>query len=275
MKVNDVLVLLEKLHVHPSKKLGQNFLIDNNLLDFISKTANAKKDELIIEIGPGIGTLTKRLLKSEATIIAVEYDARLANYLQETIQTHNFHLIHHDACKLNFNDIIPQQSKKCRVIANLPYSITTPLLVNFINMPLPPQNLLLLLQKETADRLTASPNNKNYGSITAQIQNVYDIEYLRTLPPEVFYPKPLVYSAIVNFTQKQNIPTIQERKLLNTIVRMAFSKRRKKMINNLQPHFKTINFKSIFNELNIDQNIRAENLSPTEYLALTSASNRK
>jgi 16S rRNA (adenine1518-N6/adenine1519-N6)-dimethyltransferase len=179
-------------------------------------------------------------------------------------------LIHQDACKLDFSNIIPR-NKDCRVIANLPYSITTPLIVKFLIMPTPPKDMLFLLQKETAERLAASPNNKNYGSITVQVQNVYEAEYLRTVSPEVFYPKPAVHSAIIKFTRKQTIPTIQERKLLNTVVRTAFSKRRKKMINNLQPEFNEIDLESVFNKLKIDLNIRAENLSPTDYFQLSKA----
>ena len=268
MKKIELQLLLEKLNIKPSKRLGQNFLIDDNLLEFINKTAAAKTDELIIEIGPGLGALTMLLVNTKAKIIAIEFDSRLAAYLKESIQAPNFHLIHHDACKLDYRNIIPG-NKEYRIIANLPYSITTPLIAKFINMPTPPKDMLFLLQKETAERLAASPNNKNYGSITVQIQNVYKTEYLRTVPPDVFYPKPIVHSAITKFTQKQTIPTTEERILLNRIARAAFSKRRKKMINNLQSEFKEINLKPIFDELNIDYNTRAENLNPAEYLKLT------
>jgi 16S rRNA A1518/A1519 N6-dimethyltransferase RsmA/KsgA/DIM1 with predicted DNA glycosylase/AP lyase activity len=330
MKKKDLQHLLKKLNIQPSKKLGQNFLTDENLLNFIYKTAAAKEDEFIIEIGSGLGVLTKLLVKSGADIIAIEYDARLAAYLKKAIQAPNLHLIHQDACKLDFNKIIPQ-NRDFRIIANLPYSISTPLIAKFINMPIPPKDMLFLLQKETAERFAASAktqeqtyspklqeklqiqdpllktHNKNklannneatnisrlddqiylrkfehsssydknnlthksYGSITAQVQNVYEIEYLRTVPPDVFFPKPIVQSAITKFTRKEIIPTLEERKLLKTIVRTAFSKRRKKMINNLQPVLKNIDFKSVFDELKIDQNTRAENLTPSEYLALT------
>lgn len=268
MNKKDLQLLLEKLNIKPSKRLGQNFLTDNNLLEFIFRAAAPKKDEFIIEVGPGLGALTRLLLKSEAEITAVEYDSRLADYLKESIHTPNFHLIHQDACKLDFWSIIPH-NRDCRIIANLPYSITTPLIAKFIDMPTPPKDMLFLLQKETAERLAALPNNKSYGSITVQIQNVYETEYLRTVPPEVFYPKPIVHSAIVKFTRKQAIPVIHERKALNVIVRTAFSKRRKKMINNLQPEFKKVDLKSVFDKLKIDQNIRAENLSPADYLKLT------
>ena len=268
MKKKDLQLLLEKLNLHPSKKLGQNFLIDENLLDFIFKTASAQKCEHIIEVGPGLGALTKLLLKSEADITAVEYDSRLVSYLRESINDPNFHLIHHDACKLDFHTIIPKNSN-FRIIANLPYSITTPLIAKFIKMAIPPTDMLFLLQKETAERLAATHNNKSYGSITVQIQNVYETEYLRTVPPEVFHPRPIVNSAIIRFTRKAIIPTIEERILLNSVVRLAFSKRRKKMINNIQPEFKEIDFKSVFDNLNFDLNIRAENLTPTDYLNLT------
>ena len=259
--------MLDKLKIHPSKKLGQNFLVDDNLLGFIARSANPRKGELIIEIGPGLGALTNHLLNSEADVIAVEYDSRLAEYLNETIHSSNFRLIHQDACRLNFNEIIPKD-KPYRIIANLPYSITTPLIASFLKIPEPPADMLFLLQKETAERLNATPNTKSYGSITVLVQNVYNIEYLRTVTPDVFYPKPIVNSAIVRFIKKQDIQRLKDRKLLSTIVRTAFSKRRKKMINNLQPILKDINLHKIFAKLAIDKNTRAEELSPEEFLEL-------
>jgi 16S rRNA (adenine1518-N6/adenine1519-N6)-dimethyltransferase len=270
MNKKELLLLLDKLKIQPSKRLGQNFLTDSNLLDFIYKTGALNADDFIIEIGPGLGALTRLLLKSRADITAIEYDSRLAGYLKENLRAPNFHLIHQDACKLDFECLVPS-NKDFRIIANLPYSITTPLIAKFINLPTPPKDMLLLLQKETAERLIASPDNKNYGSITVQTQNVYETEYLRTVPAEVFYPRPVVHSSIIKFTRKQNIPTIIERKRLNAAVRTAFSKRRKKMINNLQPEFSNFDLKTVFDKLKIDQNIRAENLSPEGYLKLIRA----
>jgi len=268
MNKKDLLVLLNKLDFYPSKKLGQNFLVDDNLLNFISKTANVKQDEFIIEIGPGLGDLTVRLLNSGANLTAIEFDSRLYKYLGDFIKNSKFNLLHEDALKVDFNDLV-KNNPDFRMIANLPYSITTPLIATLAVMETPPSEMLLLLQKETAERLLEKPNNKNYGSITVVTQTLYNTELIRTVPPEVFHPQPQVHSAIVKLKRKSIYPDIDTRKSLNIVVRKAFSKRRKKVVNNLQEYFKTADLKTIFNEFNFDQNLRAENLSPDDYLKLT------
>lgn len=268
MNKKDLLVLLNKLDFHPSKKLGQNFLVDDNLLNFINKTANVRPDEFIIEIGPGLGDLTVRLLNSGAKLTAIEFDSRLYKYLKDFIKNNNFNLIHEDALKVDF-DYLVRDKTDFRMIANLPYSITTPLIATLAIMETPPSEMLLLLQKETAERLLEKPNNKNYGSISIVTQTLYETELIRTVPPEVFHPQPQVHSAIVRLKRKAIYPDIDTRKFLNLVVRTAFSKRRKKVVNNLQEYFKTVDLKTIFNELNFDHNLRAENLSPDDYLKLT------
>ena len=268
MNKKDLLVLLNKLDFHPSKKLGQNFLVDDNLLNFINKTANVKQDEFIIEIGPGLGDLTVRLLNSGANLTAIEFDSRLYKYLGDFIKNSKFNLLHEDALKVDFNDLV-KNNPDFRMIANLPYSITTPLIATLAVMETPPSEMLLLLQKETAERLLEKPNNKNYGSITVVTQTLYNTELIRTVPPEVFHPQPQVHSAIVKLKRKSIYPDIDTRKSLNIVVRKAFSKRRKKVVNNLQEYFEAADLKTIFNEFNFDQNLRAENLSPDDYLKLT------
>ncbi len=269
MKIKDLQLLLNKLDIKPSKKLGQNFLIDDNLLDYINKTAAVKENDFIVEVGPGLGALTKLLIESKAKVKAVEYDSRLAEYIRNKYSAPNFQLIHEDACKLDFNKLVNEDD--FRIIANLPYSITTPLIARFIDMPLPPKDMLFLLQKETAERLSALPDSKNYGSITVQIKNVYEPEYLRTVPPEVFYPRPIVQSAIIKFTRKANYPSQEMRKTINKIVRSAFSQRRKKAVKNLGNEFKNLNIPYIFDSLEIDTNVRAENITPEQYFNLAKA----
>jgi len=268
MNKKDLLVLLNKLDFHPSKKLGQNFLVDDNLLNFINKTANVKQDEFIIEIGPGLGDLTVRLLNSGANLTAIEFDSRLYKYLGDFIKNPKFNLIHEDALKVDFDDLM-KNNPDFRMIANLPYSITTPLIATLAVMETPPSEMLLLLQKETAERLLEKPNNKNYGSITVVTQTLYKTELIRTVAPEVFHPQPQVHSAIVKLKRQSIYPDIDTRKFLNIVVRKAFSKRRKKVVNNLQEYFEAADLKTIFNEFNFDQNLRAENLSPDDYLKLT------
>lgn len=263
MKKSELKNILQQYQIFPSKKLGQNFLIDENLLNFIIRTAAPKEEDFIIEVGPGLGGLTKKLIESSATIIAIEYDSRLVKYLREKIKAERFSLIEADACRTNFSHIT--QNKNFRIIANLPYSITTPLIANLINMKNPPHNILLLLQKETAMRFAAKPNNKDYGSMTVKVQNLYDVKYIRTVPADVFYPKPEVQSAIVEFSILPSRPSSYEKQILDELVKTAFAHRRKKLITNLSAKYNTLDLVSLFKDLSISTNDRAENLSVDQY----------
>ncbi|MEI6056729.1 MAG: 16S rRNA (adenine(1518)-N(6)/adenine(1519)-N(6))-dimethyltransferase RsmA [Lentisphaerota bacterium] len=269
MKLADLIQLIEKVGIYPSKKLGQNFLLDENLLDFITKIASPKKDEYIIEIGPGLGSLTERILASEAKLTAIEYDARLFAYLAGKYKNNgNITLINEDACKSNYTKISENWSDY-RVISNLPYSISTPLIAKLGELERPPLSMVFLLQKETAMRFISKNKTKEYGSISARIQNIYDIELVRTVAPEVFYPMPEVNSAIVKFTRKAHIPDIKTRKKIDNIVKTAFLKRRKKLINTIAPLFNG-NIKEVFEQMNLNPNARPEDLSPEDYLKLSS-----
>lgn len=269
MKIADITQLIDQIGIYPSKKLGQNFLLDENLLDFIAKIASPKKDEHIIEVGPGLGSLTERILASGAKLTAIEFDAKLFKYLADKYKNNgNITLINGDACKVNYAEMSANWPDY-RIISNLPYSISTPLIAKLGELERPPLSMVFLLQKETAMRFTAKNKTKEYGSISARIQNIYDIELIRTVVPEVFYPMPEVNSAIVKFTRKANIPDIKTRKRIDTIVKTAFLKRRKKLINTIS-HLFNGKVKEVFDAMNIDSNARPEELSPEDYLKLSS-----
>ena len=252
--------------ISPSKKLGQNFLMDNNLLDFIVRTASLAKGQHILEIGPGLGCLTDRLIDKEVVLTAVEYDAKIASYLDDKYGK-KISLIHKDACKIDF-DALMKNSPCFKIVSNLPYAISTPLLSKIVEMKHPPEEMVLLLQKETAQRFISKPKTKEYSSISVKIQTVFDTEYIRNVPPEVFYPKPEVTSGIVKFTKKKNIPELETRKKLDVLSRTAFLKRRKKLINTIRGIMPE-NISEIFRQLNINENARPEELSPEIYLAMT------
>jgi 16S rRNA (adenine1518-N6/adenine1519-N6)-dimethyltransferase len=267
MKKEDLLKALAENNIIPSKRLGQNFLIDENIVRFINRTAAPEKDQLILEVGPGLGVLTKYLLDSGAKVIAIEFDSRLAEYLKKTITKENFKVIHEDACKTDYTKLT-QGINDYRIISNLPYSISTPLLAKLLELDNLPADMVFLLQKETAQRFVAEPNNKSYGGISVRIQAAYDTKYIRTVSPSVFHPKPEVDSAIVKFMRKDKFPKKIIRDSLSILVKTAFSKRRKKVTSNINNLFINKDFKNIFGNLSIDLNARAENITPNQYLKL-------
>jgi 16S rRNA (adenine1518-N6/adenine1519-N6)-dimethyltransferase len=259
MKRKDLLNILSEFDIKPSKKLGQNFLIDDNLLDFIVRTANIKADDNVIEVGPGLGVLTKKLIETAKKVIAIEFDSRLFKYIQRSIVSDNFTIIEKDALKVDYNELC-SGIKNWRLIANLPYSITTPLLANFSEMENPPVDMLFLLQKETADRFGAKPSTKEYGSITIKLQSIYNVKTVRSVSPGVFFPQPEVTSAIVKFTRKESFPDSIKIRNLDKLLHAAFSQRRKKVIKNISSKFPNINFLELFSMFNLDLNTRAEQI---------------
>ncbi|MCP4181542.1 MAG: ribosomal RNA small subunit methyltransferase A [bacterium] len=268
MKKEALLKTLAENNIIPSKRLGQNFLIDENIVRFINRTAAPEKDQFILEIGPGLGVLTKYLLDSKADVTAIEFDSRLAEYLKKNINDKNFKIIHADACKVDY-DSLTQDIGNYRIISNLPYSISTPLLAKLLEQNNLPEDMVFLLQKEAAQRFVAGPNNKTYGGISIRIQAAYDAKYIRTVSPSVFHPKPEVDSAIVKFTRKNKVPEKRIMDSLSILVKTAFSKRRKKLISNIKNLFTNKDLGEIFESLNIGPNARPENLTPDQYLDLT------
>jgi len=269
MKINELISLLEQTGISPSRKLGQNFLIDENLLNFIAKTADIKKNENIIEIGPGLGSLTERILESEAILTAIEFDNKLFVYLKSKYGSRkNITLLNEDACRTDYSRLIGN-TPEYRIISNLPYSISTPLLAKFADLENPPAGVLLLLQKEAAMRFIAKPNSKDYGSISVRLQLIYNGEIVRTVPPNVFFPKPEVQSAILKLTRKTLYPEISVRKKVDAIVKTAFLKRRKKLINTITPLFGKETIERAFFEIKLNSNARPEDLTYKQYLSLS------
>lgn len=266
MKKEELFSLFSLAGISPSKKLGQNFLIDGNLLDFIVRTAALSKDQHILEIGPGLGFLTDRLLTKEIILTAIEYDAKMASYLNDKYGK-KITLVHQDACKIDLDELL-KNSPSFNIVSNLPYAISTPLLSKITGLKNPPEKMVLLLQKEAALRFISKPKTKNYSAISIKIQTIYDTEYIRSVPPDVFYPKPEVTSGIVKFTKKKKIPDLKTRKKLDILTKTAFLKRRKKLINTIKSIMPE-NISEIFRLLNINENARPEELSPENYIDMT------
>lgn len=263
MNKKELLTTLESFGMRPGKILGQNFLIDNNLLEFIVRTAAPEKGEIILEAGPGFGALTRPLLDSGAEVYAIEFDRRVCEYLRDKITEANFHLVEGDACRVDIASIIPK-GRSFRAIANLPYSISSIFVARLLELPEPPEHMVFMLQKEMAERLAASPNTKEYGSLSVRAQQLYEVKILRKVPPQVFHPRPRVDSALAGFTLRE-LPDFDLRMRLNGICKVAFAQRRKKIFKPLVTAYGQENVEQALEKLNISQGARPGELSVEQY----------
>jgi 16S rRNA (adenine1518-N6/adenine1519-N6)-dimethyltransferase len=266
MNKKELLDTLEQFGMRPGKILGQNFLIDNNLLEFIVRSSAPMPGEVILEAGPGFGALTRPLLESGAEVYAIEFDRRLCEYLRDNIKEANFHLIEGDACRVDIASIIPE-GKKFRAIANLPYSISSIFVARLLELPEPPEQMIFMLQKEMAERLAADLNTKDYGSLSVRSQHLYDVKILRKVPPQVFHPQPKVDSAIVGLILKdfEAIPDFELRTRLAGIAKAAFAQRRKKILKPLSNAYGKEKVEHALDELGISKDARPAELSVKQY----------
>ena len=267
MKKSELLALLARLELHPSRKLGQNFLIDDNMLDAMVRASAPVAGESVLEIGPGTGVLTRRLLAAGCRVTAVELDHRLAAYLRSELgEQENFRLIEGDACKQDYQELMGDEPFRC--IANLPYSCGSVFLAVIAALSNPPTELYVLLQKEMGDRLTATIGTKEYGSLTCRLQWLYAISLVRNVPQGVFFPPPEVMSAYIRLKRLPEIPAVALRQRAALLVNTAFSQRRKKITGLLSKYDFQQPLASLLDEMQISPDSRAENLTPAQYLQL-------
>jgi 16S rRNA (adenine1518-N6/adenine1519-N6)-dimethyltransferase len=266
MNKKELLETLENFGMRPGKILGQNFLIDNNLLEFIVRSSAPMKGEIILEAGPGFGALTRPLLESGAEVYAIEFDRRLCEYLRDNIKAPNFHLIEGDACRVDIASIIPK-GKSFRAIANLPYSISSIFVARLLELPQPPEQMVFMLQKEMAERLAAAPNTKDYGSLSVRAQQLYNVKLLRKVPPQVFHPRPRVDSALAGFTlrDRKDMPDFELRMRLSGITKVTFAQRRKKILKPLIASYGQENVEQALDKLNISRDARPGELNVEQY----------
>jgi len=261
--------LLERLGVRPSRRLGQHFLVDRNLLDAFVRDAAPRPDEHILEVGPGPGVLTERLLDAGAVVIAVEIDSRFVGYLRERFRDRTkLRVLHADACRIDYDDL--WGASPWRSVSNLPYAITGPLLAKFATLSNPPLRLHLLLQREAAERILATPDTPEYGTPAVLAAQCWSGGLLRDVPPDVFYPRPEVHSAWVRLEARPDMPSAAERRAVETVARTAFSQRRKRAAKVLAKRFGTAAVDAAFAQLGLPSDARAEDLSPGDYRSLAS-----
>ncbi len=265
---------------HVRKSLGQNFLLDANIIERIVQQANLTEQDLVFEIGPGLGVLTRRLAKDAGKVIAVELDNHLLPILAETLADYpNAEVVHGDALKMDFDRLAEErtegtfgpQGKGYKLVANLPYYITTPILMHLITQGFHLDVLVVMMQREVAERLQALPGTKEYGSLSIAVQYYTIPEIVLKVPKTVFYPAPDVESAVIRLTRRSEPPVqVTSEEGFFRVVRAAFGQRRKTLLNSLTGSglaSKEI-WQKVLVEANIDPGRRGETLSLEEFATL-------
>lgn len=271
--------ILKKYDIKANKSLGQNFLINQKVVDSIVKTANIDKEDLVIEIGPGLGTLTEFLLEKAKKVICVELDERMVNILKDRFLLYkNLELINEDVLKLDLNRIIRQEKdsqdiKNVKIVANLPYYITTPIVMKLLEDKLDIESITIMIQKEVADRLIETPGGKNTGAITYAINYFSIPEGVMEVPNTSFIPEPEVTSKVLKLTIRTKPGVdVENADLMFKIIKFAFMQRRKTLLNALANN-NIFNSKEqgaqILKKLDMDVDVRGEKLSLKDYARLS------
>ena len=231
---SEVRALLTQLDFHPSRILGQNFLIDRNILNILLDAAELRPDDAVVEVGPGLGVLTEALLECAASLAAVEKDNRLAPYLRERFAGHPKLTLHHsDILDCDFPALFPLPGMK--LVANLPYAIAARLLVELTAIPHPPALIVVTIQREVAERLAAKPGSNDYGLLSILLQRHYDIATIKHISPSCFWPPPEVQSSISKLVRRpEPLGGPADELALRDLLRHAFSRRRKTMARSLR-----------------------------------------
>ncbi len=265
-KTSGVRETLRAIRVSPVKTLGQNFLHDPNLAKWIVEQAELSAQDYVLEIGPGLGALTAVILDKGSPVLAIEKDARLAAFVSEKFPGKHLRVIHGDALDFDPRELFCQP--RAKLLGNLPYNIASQLLLKYLAYPTPFSLVILMLQKEMAERLCAVPSTKNYGALTLQLQFHYHIKYLRKVPAAVFIPSPDVDSAIISIRPRDeaSIPGC-DFDLFVRLVRRGFSQRRKQLGKLLAEYIS--DWRQAASALHLDTQVRAENLSLPQWTELT------
>lgn len=281
--------VLQAYGMAPRKSLGQNFLIDRNILERIVAAASLHTDDVVLEIGPGLGVMTRQLAKECRDVIAVELDDGFVRWLtalvaQENID--NIHLVHGDALRLDLAAALaehpPGSDGAYKVVANLPYYITSPLLMRFLEEGLPFESLVVMVQREVARRLDAAPGTKDYGALSVAVRLRADVETVLHVPPGAFYPAPAVDSAVVRLRLRDFPEAVRDERLLRAVVRAAFGQRRKTVRNALRHAFRkprgdaadvafgnaAEHVESVLAAAGVDARRRGETITPVQFIRI-------
>ncbi|WP_036611352.1 16S rRNA (adenine(1518)-N(6)/adenine(1519)-N(6))-dimethyltransferase RsmA [Oribacterium sp. P6A1] len=257
------------------KRFGQNFLIDEGVLSNIISSSSITKDDCVLEIGPGIGTMTQALAEAAGHVIAVEIDANLIPILQDTLKDYsNVTVIHSDVLKLDLNELIENYNsgKPIKVVANLPYYITTPIIMGLFESEAPLYSITVMVQKEVADRMQSGPGTKDYGALSLAVQYYSDPYIVQLVPPNCFIPRPNVGSAVIRLTRHAESPVkVINDKWMFKLIKAAFGQRRKTLLNSLfsgasVPKDDTL---SALHNMNLSDTVRGEALTLEQFAILS------
>ena len=259
------------------KKFGQNFLIDDHVITKIINAAEITKDDLVLEIGPGIGTMTQYLAESARKVIAVEIDKNLIPILGETLAEYdNVTVINEDILKLDINRLVEEENagKPIKVVANLPYYITTPIIMGLFESHVPLQSITVMVQKEVADRMQVGPGSKDYGALSLAVQYYAKPYIAANVPPNCFIPRPGVGSAVIRLTRYEEPPvTVKDESLMFKLIRASFNQRRKTLQNGIAnspelPYSKAQVEKAL-EKMELAANVRGQSLTLAEFAKLS------
>lgn len=268
MNKKELLKELEKIGMRPGRGLGQNFLIDNNLLDWIVRRNAPVSGEDVLEVGPGFGALTRKMLECGINVTAVEFDHRIAEYLRRELTVPNLTLIEADACHVDYAELFPK-GRVFRSIANLPYSISTIFIAKMLELENAPVEMFFMLQKEMGERLAAEPGSKAYGALSVRCAFRYEVKIEKIIPPTVFYPAPEVESALVSFKlKKDGEQDINLLKRATGIVKSVFLQRRKQMGKILASSYGRENVEKALEATGLTWEMRPDKITHEKFIEL-------
>ena len=273
---SNTIEILQKYNFNFQKKFGQNFLIDTRVLDRIIEASEITKDDCVLEIGPGIGTMTQYLAESAREVIAVEIDKALIPILGDTLKDYsNVTIINEDILKVDINKIVEERNngKPIKVVANLPYYITTPIIMGLFESHVPLKSITVMVQKEVADRMQVGPGTKDYGALSLAVQYYAKPEVVANVPPNCFIPRPNVGSAVIRLTRYENPPVkAEDEHLMFSLIRASFNQRRKTLINGLMNGGLGLSkekIQTVLEEMQLPLTIRGEALTLVQFAQLS------
>ena len=261
------------------KKFGQNFLIDSNVLENIVEAAGITKDDFVLELGPGIGTMTQYLCESARQVLAVEIDKMLIPILEDTLSEYdNVEVINQDVLKVDIKSLVEEKNngRPIKVVANLPYYITTPIIMGLFESKVPIESITIMVQKEVADRMQTGPGSKDYGALSLAVQYYAEAKVMLNVSATCFMPRPNVDSAVVKLTRHQESPVeVKDESLMFKIIRASFNQRRKTLVNGLKNSseldFSKEEITEAIKSIGKEENIRGEKLTLEEFAKLSNA----
>ena len=269
--------VLQKYNFNFQKKFGQNFLIDTHVLDKIIRESGVTKDDCVIEIGPGIGTMTQYLCENAREVVAIEIDKNLIPILQDTLSAYdNVTVINEDVLKVDIKKLAEEKNggRPVKVVANLPYYITTPIIMGLFESHVPIDSITIMVQKEVADRMQEGPGSKEYGALSLAVQYYAKPEIVAIVPPNCFMPRPNVGSAVIRLTCHEKPPVeVKDENFMFNIIRASFNQRRKTLVNGLgNAAFLPVTKEQVaeaLEKMNLSATIRGEALSLEQFAQLS------